>query len=257
MNLCESTGHRCIPGTKSLIMWRFDFFYVSLMNLLDEQSSCRWFQTSWPSCDLPVMPTHHCVQCTCHFGSIYIWHLHRQRQVVIISRRSFWQLHRGGGTLGTEVQNLSDRVNVGVGFEAIIEGYRCVRSIGNLGTFPVCAGHDKLRYHLNTYKMADKLSDILKFHQWKVFYFHSNCTQFCSQESNWQKFGIGSHNGSRPNKRQAITSTNADPILWRIHAPPSMLYRADSRFAPSQWETSLQSNAVSHWLDAKLESALL
>ena len=34
-------------------------------------------------------------------------------------------------------------------------------------------------------------------------------------------------------------------------------YRADSRLAPSQWETSLQSNAVSHWLGANLESALL
>ena len=32
--------------------------------------------------------------------------------------------------------------------------------------------------------------------------------------------------------------------------------RADSRFAPSEWETSLQSNAVSHWLSAKLESDL-
>ena len=29
----------------------------------------------------------------------------------------------------------------------------------------------------------------------------------------------------------------------------------DSRLAPSQWETSLQSNAVSHWLGANLESA--
>ena len=28
------------------------------------------------------------------------------------------------------------------------------------------------------------------------------------------------------------------------------------RFAPSQWETSLQSNGVSHWLGANLESAL-
>ena len=28
---------------------------------------------------------------------------------------------------------------------------------------------------------------------------------------------------------------------------------ADSRFAPSQWETSLQSNAVSNWLGANLE----
>ena len=29
-----------------------------------------------------------------------------------------------------------------------------------------------------------------------------------------------------------------------------MLVRADSRFAPSQWETALQSNTVSHWLGA-------
>ena len=33
-------------------------------------------------------------------------------------------------------------------------------------------------------------------------------------------------------------------------------YRADSRFVPSQWETSVQSNAISHWLGANLESAL-
>ena len=33
-------------------------------------------------------------------------------------------------------------------------------------------------------------------------------------------------------------------------------FRADSRFAPNQWETWLQSNAVSHWLGAYLESAL-
>ena len=32
--------------------------------------------------------------------------------------------------------------------------------------------------------------------------------------------------------------------------------RADSRLAPSQWETSLQSNTVSHWLGANLESTL-
>ena len=32
-------------------------------------------------------------------------------------------------------------------------------------------------------------------------------------------------------------------------------FRADSRLAPSQWEPLLQSNAVSHWLGANLESA--
>ena len=34
------------------------------------------------------------------------------------------------------------------------------------------------------------------------------------------------------------------------------IFGADSRFAPTQWETSLQSNAVYHWLGANLESAL-
>ena len=33
-------------------------------------------------------------------------------------------------------------------------------------------------------------------------------------------------------------------------------HRADSRFAPSQWETSLQSNAVSHLPGANLEQSL-
>ena len=53
--------------------------------------------------------------------------------------------------------------------------------------------------------------------------------------------------------------------LWWCHNAKSektvlddsgKMSRADSRFAPSQWETSLQSNAVSHWLSANLESAL-
>ena len=35
-----------------------------------------------------------------------------------------------------------------------------------------------------------------------------------------------------------------------------MYYRADPRFAPSQWETALQSKAISHWLGTNLESAL-
>ena len=36
----------------------------------------------------------------------------------------------------------------------------------------------------------------------------------------------------------------------------TLKHRADSRFAPSQWETSFQSNAVSRWLGANVESAL-
>ena len=35
------------------------------------------------------------------------------------------------------------------------------------------------------------------------------------------------------------------------------IFRADSRLSPSQWEMSLQSNAISHWLSANLESTLI
>ena len=49
------------------------------------------------------------------------------------------------------------------------------------------------------------------------------------------------------------------PVHYGIMAgSPTVMYklRADSRFAPSQWEKSLQSKAVSHWLGANQESAL-
>ena len=42
----------------------------------------------------------------------------------------------------------------------------------------------------------------------------------------------------------------------KMSIPPIQWNRADSRFAPSQWEVALQSNDVSHWLGASLESAL-
>ena len=43
------------------------------------------------------------------------------------------------------------------------------------------------------------------------------------------------------------------PYIWSL----MVLQRADYRLAPSHWETSLQSNVVSHWLGTNLESALL
>ena len=49
-------------------------------------------------------------------------------------------------------------------------------------------------------------------------------------------------------------------VAWHspISAPNNtILHRAGSRFAPSQWETELLCNYVSHWLGTSLESALL
>ena len=42
-----------------------------------------------------------------------------------------------------------------------------------------------------------------------------------------------------------------------LHVVKMTIIRDDSRLAPSQWETLLQSKAVSHWLAANLKSALI
>ena len=59
--------------------------------------------------------------------------------------------------------------------------------------------------------------------------------------------------------RPCITWSHViDHVLGRINrSSTSIRSIADSRLAPSQWETSLQSNAISHWLGENLESALL
>ena len=57
---------------------------------------------------------------------------------------------------------------------------------------------------------------------------------------------IAAGNGLELNRCQAITWTNDD-----------ILSRADSRLAPSQWETALLCNDVSHWLGTSLETALI
>ena len=44
------------------------------------------------------------------------------------------------------------------------------------------------------------------------------------------------------------------PYHLSLWSPLSL--RADSRFAPSQWETAFLCNGISHWLGANLESAL-
>ena len=43
-------------------------------------------------------------------------------------------------------------------------------------------------------------------------------SEICSQEFNWQYRSIGSGNGLAPNRRKAITWTNADPVHWCIYA---------------------------------------
>ena len=42
-------------------------------------------------------------------------------------------------------------------------------------------------------------------------------------------------------------------VVWFYHLWNSGCHRADSRFVPSQWETSLLCNHISHWQSSSLE----
>ena len=63
---------------------------------------------------------------------------------------------------------------------------------------------------------------------------------------------------SRPQCHNVLNYQLLKLVSWihRLQALSS-LYRAGSSLAPSQWETSLQSNTISHWLAANLELALV
>ena len=53
-----------------------------------------------------------------------------------------------------------------------------------------------------------------------------------------------------------FTRRIAPVLVKQVEGYGYICHRADSRLAPSQWESSLQSNAVSYWLGADLDSAL-
>ena len=53
------------------------------------------------------------------------------------------------------------------------------------------------------------------------------------------------------------TSCQSQHIHWFIMVRFVNIFRADSRFAPSQWEMALLCNDIFYWLCASLESALI
>ena len=70
----------------------------------------------------------------------------------------------------------------------------------------------------------------------------------------WNIQQINTNSVALPGRKQPYHSLSCWMIAIIIIQPISC--RADSRLAPSLWQTSLQSNAVSHWLGTNLESAL-
>ena len=58
----------------------------------------------------------------------------------------------------------------------------------------------------------------MHFLEWKWLNSDLYFTETCSQESIWQWGSIGAGNGLTPNRRQAITWTNTDPVHLPIYA---------------------------------------
>ena len=95
------------------------------------------------------------------------------------------------------------------------------------------------------------LAFVWGIHQWPVNSPHKGAVtqkKFHLMTSSW------SHSTAGLCPSPTVVIFACKPIWTAIHYASNT--RADSRLAPSHWETSLPSNAVSHWLGANLESAL-
>ena len=92
--------------------------------------------------------------------------------------------------------------------------------------------------------------------------FHTRVTAICPDHC-YNRFWLFRDKTALTKGRKSMSSPRPDSgyvwslVLYRSRYITVLLHRAESRFAPSQWETSLQSNAVSHRLGANLESVML
>ena len=92
---------------------------------------------------------------------------------------------------------------------------------------------------------------------WQHPVWWSNNTIVCSVASQWIVIILRSmfHKWFTLSKNN-ITWGWGNTVIHSGYETTKPSFRADARFASSQWETALQSNAVSHWLGANLDSAL-
>ena len=77
--------------------------------------------------------------------------------------------------------------------------------------------------------------------------FESKCKTFHSQNCIWRYHLLNGIHFVQGEIRYRTNVTDSRAVTC------AHTYRVDSRFVPSQWETSLRSKAISHWLGVKLE----
>ena len=109
-----------------------------------------------------------------------------------------------------------------------------------------CSNHKKHNYRISILNVLNKISWDLTDH-----------AELCYQAN--EKYSEDT-TARKTCKKSCLPIMSTLPLLIAstdtVMMKSGSCIRADPRLAPSQWETSLQSNAVFHWLGAKLESAL-
>ena len=114
--------------------------------------------------------------------------------------------------------------------------YLSVQNLSNRVTACFCIG----KYYSEGHQQREILENI--WESWKQY------SNVCSDAAGQKDLKLTCNSKYLTCKLEYYNRT----LTWNV-----WYIRADFRLAPSQWETLLQSNAVSHWLGANLESALV
>ena len=115
-------------------------------------------------------------------------------------------------------------------------------------------------------KHANALSQIYFIWRYMLCRFRSRSMENCCWSGCWPKQIVGQTNQISGDLRRHDDETSmwmmmeyngSSVITFRVfpcnHADAT---RADSRFVPSQWETALICNDISHWLGTHIESVM-
>ena len=109
----------------------------------------------------------------------------------------------------------------------------------------ICTIKKKLQSNLNHITNTFCLENTFQNLNCENSHYLSRCWHTCTIDCNKRQW----------NSNQT-TEIFIQKCIWICLQMPSIL-GADLRFVPSQWETALLCNDVSHWLGANLESALI
>ena len=121
-------------------------------------------------------------------------------------------------------------------------------------------------YHHSTKQIRKWSSNSIRYQVFLVLLYDTECHIPCFLQWKYIRICLCNMAMNKPQKADVISRinlfrkkcTNIKLITASNFKIPANLYTlsVDFRFAPSQWETSLQNNAVSHWLGANLKSAM-